>query len=166
MWAAISISTPPRPPIAATSSSAMYRPRKSRWAKALDSLIFTIDKNGNLVSKDGEFTIFTEEPKEDLVFGREIFNSTNLSFEPSTNLATPPNYRLGPGDEVIIDILGHQPNHHPRNHLARRRHQYRRPGPGIPQRDDSQRRHQLFAQGTEPDICRRGRRLPPARKSR
>lgn len=42
----------------------------------------------------------------DAVFGRDIFNTKNLTFEPSMNLATPPNYRLGPGDEVIIDIWG------------------------------------------------------------
>lgn len=42
--------------------------------------------------------------QEDQVFGRNIFNTRNLTFEPSINIATPPNYRLGPGDEVIIDI--------------------------------------------------------------
>ena len=42
----------------------------------------------------------------DQVFGRNIFNTRNLTFEPSVNLATPANYRLGPGDEVIIDIWG------------------------------------------------------------
>lgn len=41
-----------------------------------------------------------------LVFGRNIFNNRNLTFAPSQNLATPANYKLGPGDEVIIDIWG------------------------------------------------------------
>lgn len=40
------------------------------------------------------------------IFGRELFTNKNLSFEPNVNLATPVNYRLGPGDEVIIDIWG------------------------------------------------------------
>ncbi len=48
--------------------------------------------------------------REDQVFGRNIFNTKNLTFEPSSNLATPPNYRLGPGDEVIIDIWGASQN--------------------------------------------------------
>ncbi len=69
-----------------------------------DSLSFSLDKNGNLVSKD--MTIFKEELPEEEVFGRNIFNSTNLTFEPSTNLPTPANYRLGAGDEIIIDIWG------------------------------------------------------------
>lgn len=40
------------------------------------------------------------------IFGRNIFNNRNLNFAPSENLATPLNYTLGPGDEVIIDIFG------------------------------------------------------------
>ena len=40
------------------------------------------------------------------VFGRDIFNNKELSFEPNMNIATPQNYRLGPGDVVIIDIYG------------------------------------------------------------
>lgn len=41
-----------------------------------------------------------------LVYGHNIFSGRNLTFAPSENLATPENYRLGPGDEVIIDIWG------------------------------------------------------------
>lgn len=48
--------------------------------------------------------------QENEVFGRNIFNTENLTFEPSVNLATPPDYRLGPGDEVIIDIWGTSQN--------------------------------------------------------
>ena len=40
------------------------------------------------------------------VFGRDIFNRKDLSFEPNMNIATPQNYRLGPGDAVNIDIYG------------------------------------------------------------
>ena len=69
-----------------------------------DSISFALDKNGNLVSNN--ITIFKEELSEEQVFGRNIFNSNNLTFEPSNNLPTPANYRLGAGDEVIIDIWG------------------------------------------------------------
>lgn len=47
-----------------------------------------------------------QELKRNEVFGRNIFNNKNLTFEPSMNIATPQNYRLGPGDAVIIDIYG------------------------------------------------------------
>ena len=40
------------------------------------------------------------------VFGRSMFNNRKLTFEPNLNIATPENYRLGPGDEVLIDIWG------------------------------------------------------------
>ena len=40
------------------------------------------------------------------VFGRDIFNNKLLSFEPNMNIATPQNYVLGPGDQVLIDIYG------------------------------------------------------------
>lgn len=46
----------------------------------------------------------TADPRE--VFGRNVFRSPSLTFEPNENQATPENYRLGPGDEVIIDIWG------------------------------------------------------------
>lgn len=43
---------------------------------------------------------------ENQVFGRNIFNNPALTFEPAQNMATPANYRLGPGDNVIIDVWG------------------------------------------------------------
>lgn len=64
------------------------------------SITLKLDKNGDLVS------IYKEELPEQQVFGRNIFNSKNLTFEPNNNLPTPANYRLGAGDQVIIDIWG------------------------------------------------------------
>lgn len=52
----------------------------------------------------------TPEAPGSNIFGHSLFSSRNLSFEPSANLATPVNYRLGPGDEVIIDIWGASEN--------------------------------------------------------
>lgn len=40
------------------------------------------------------------------IFGHNIFDNENLTFEPNINVATPMNYRLGAGDEVIIDVWG------------------------------------------------------------
>lgn len=40
------------------------------------------------------------------IFGHSIFRTNNLTFAPSLNLPTPENYKLGPGDEVVIDIWG------------------------------------------------------------
>jgi protein involved in polysaccharide export with SLBB domain len=40
------------------------------------------------------------------IFGHDVFNNKNLTFQSSMNLATPQNYVLGPGDEVNVDIWG------------------------------------------------------------
>ena len=48
--------------------------------------------------------------QEDEIFGRNIFTNKNLTFEPEQNVATPQNYILGPGDEIIIDIFGASEN--------------------------------------------------------
>ena len=49
---------------------------------------------------------FKKEENKRKIFGHDIFNNEDLTFESSMNLATPQNYRLGPGDEVNIDIWG------------------------------------------------------------
>lgn len=55
--------------------------------------------------------LFQNTEKDSVVFvkkiyGHDLFKGKAMTFEPSSNLATPQNYRLGPGDEVIIDIWG------------------------------------------------------------
>lgn len=44
------------------------------------------------------------------IFGKDVFTNKKLSFEPNSNMATPTNYLLGPGDQVIIDIWGASQN--------------------------------------------------------
>ena len=67
------------------------------------------------VAEDRSHTVSTDvtlepesfaESTDSPVFGRDVFRNKSLNFAPSENLATPKNYRLGPGDEVIIDIFG------------------------------------------------------------
>lgn len=48
----------------------------------------------------------TRRPNNRVIFGHDVFNNKNLTFQSSMNLATPQNYRLGPGDVVNIDIWG------------------------------------------------------------
>ncbi|MBR5484811.1 MAG: SLBB domain-containing protein [Alistipes sp.] len=40
------------------------------------------------------------------LFGHDLFTNKKLTFEPNLQIATPDNYVLGPGDEVIIDLWG------------------------------------------------------------
>lgn len=44
--------------------------------------------------------------QESDVFGINFFNNPNISFTPNTNMATPDNYQVGPGDELLIEVWG------------------------------------------------------------
>ncbi len=46
------------------------------------------------------------EKSKKKIYGHDLFRNKNLTFEPNMNIATPENYRLGPGDAVYIDIYG------------------------------------------------------------
>lgn len=72
-------------------------------------------RNENLIAyvKDYDIEMETENDSVGLgntaerkVFGRNIFSSENLTFQPSANIATPTNYVMGAGDEVSINIWG------------------------------------------------------------
>lgn len=75
-----------------------------------ESVLRTQVEESAPLSMDDNTPAAEELVAENRVFGRNIFNTKNLTFEPSVNLATPPNYRLGPGDEVVIDIWGTSQN--------------------------------------------------------
>lgn len=55
---------------------------------------------------DGMLAETIEEDPTQQIFGHNIFTNKKLTFEPNVNMATPANYHLGPGDEVIIDVWG------------------------------------------------------------
>ncbi len=58
------------------------------------------------VEHDIQATSNVTEATGKKIFGHDIFNRRNLSFEPNMNIATPQNYVLGPGDQLIVDIYG------------------------------------------------------------
>ncbi len=59
-------------------------------------------------STDMQEEVEKKDKKE--IFGHRIFKNKSLSFEPNLNIPTPANYRMGPGDEVIVDIWGASQN--------------------------------------------------------
>lgn len=73
-----------------------YDPSKEEIPMILESFEVTEDNND-------------ENVKE--IFGHAVFSTPNLSFEPNDNAATPKDYHLGPGDEVVIDIWGESEDH-------------------------------------------------------
>ena len=54
--------------------------------------------------RDSSLDTISEEEKK--IFGFNLFNNEELTFEPSQNLATPKNYQVGPGDELSVNIWG------------------------------------------------------------
>ena len=60
----------------------------------------------NLVEHDVQAYSAVSDGTGKKVFGRDIFNNRALTFEPQMNIATPQNYVLGPGDQLVIDIYG------------------------------------------------------------
>lgn len=65
-----------------------------------------IDRSRSKTAENNKVTPQDSNNEGTPIYGREIFNTSNLTFEPSENFATPPNYRLGAGDDVIIDVWG------------------------------------------------------------
>ncbi len=53
----------------------------------------------------GDSLYLVDETKKE-IFGHNIFNNELLTFQPSTNMPTPANYRLGAGDNVVIEVWG------------------------------------------------------------
>lgn len=82
---------------------ALYESRQTENAR-------TAEEGARSHTVSGEVDIapesFAADGNDPVIYGREVFRNRSLNFAPSENLATPKNYRLGPGDEVIIDIFG------------------------------------------------------------
>ena len=55
---------------------------------------------------DSTMMYMMREEKKKEIFGHRIFQNKDVAFEASYNLPTPANYKLGSGDEVVIDIWG------------------------------------------------------------
>ena len=91
--------------------------RIAELEKRINSLGLTSNMSGGQVT-DNSLKISKSEPfgftgeesvverTKDSLFGYDFFNNRSISFIPNTNLATPANYQLGPGDELTISIWG------------------------------------------------------------
>lgn len=79
---------------------------KQQQVKATYNTISLRDSSINSQLLDDVKQQIKKDSLDKIVFGREIFSSTNLTFEPNYNMATPQNYKLAAGDEIIIDVWG------------------------------------------------------------
>lgn len=80
----------------------IYDETNEDWLMMQDELNGFIPDTAAIVQKYMD----DRKKKKVKVFGRDIFNNKELTFEPEMNIATPQNYRLGPGDAVFIEIYG------------------------------------------------------------
>ena len=44
--------------------------------------------------------------KNNEIFGMDFFKNPKISFTPNLNMATPENYQVGPGDELLVEVWG------------------------------------------------------------
>lgn len=82
------------------SKEVVYDETNEDWIMMQDELNTFIPDTTAMLEK------LLAEKRKKKVFGRDIFNNEELTFEPNMNIATPQNYILGPGDAVYIDIYG------------------------------------------------------------
>ena len=98
-----------------TSSAGVLRNNNSTNKQDLTSGNMALDKTSQETTQQQYVEVrpnIDERAEEVLspggkkVFGRDIFNNKLLSFEPNMNIATPTNYTIGAGDQVVIEIYG------------------------------------------------------------
>ena len=94
---------PDDPTLSERDRTRLQQARTDAYNDELDA--FLPDSMGYFTN-DYEQFVEDEEDGKIKVFGRNIFNNKRLTFEPNMNIATPDDYRLGPGDEVYIDVWG------------------------------------------------------------
>ena len=81
---------------------AQFDPRKGEKEMAANAA-----RRDSLLSQMPELRfVSVDGPSNSRIFGQDLFSSSGITFEPNLNIATPDNYILGPGDEVILDIWG------------------------------------------------------------
>lgn len=108
-----------------TSTMAGDKDKDKNMELVEEEILWKIDEDGNLVKAgkigaDGKITKLLPDGTElkeadadltNLLYGHNVFKNQNLTFTPSQNLATPVDYKLGPGDQVYIDIWGAAEDH-------------------------------------------------------
>ena len=89
------------------SSLDSYRKKQRRTYDEDDKVYTEMDEAVDFMMPDSlKYYPQEERSGKRKIFGHDVFNNKNLTFESSMNLATPQSYRLGPGDVVNVDIWG------------------------------------------------------------
>lgn len=78
--------------------------RSGQRASGTVSSASNADSLSQSSQRDSSLDMITEEERK--VFGFNLFNSEDLTFEPNMDIATPKNYQLGSGDELLVNVWG------------------------------------------------------------
>lgn len=81
-------------------------PNRATVNTAVELTDMPADPQQGLVESRVTSTPITNRNSTTRVFGQNLFSGGQMTFEPNLNIATPENYVLGPGDEVIVDVWG------------------------------------------------------------
>lgn len=85
-----------------TRESRSFDPRRGRSEVATEE-----SQRDSLLQLMPELRDMLDSSPEALkIFGHDMFSNSQMTFEPNLNIATPENYVLGAGDEVIVDVWG------------------------------------------------------------
>ena len=92
----------------ASSADDSDKPQDLNTAKVGTSTAVTSNADENIETVENDVQAMSEINRGTgkKIFGHDIFNNRRLTFEPSMNIATPQNYVLGPGDQVVVNIYG------------------------------------------------------------
>ncbi|GIM54236.1 SLBB domain-containing protein [Capnocytophaga cynodegmi] len=63
------------------------------------------EENFGFTGNENKDSLATQN-KKDSIFGMNFFKNPKISFTPNMNMATPENYQVGPGDELLIEVWG------------------------------------------------------------
>ena len=92
------------------SASELSKLRTLWNAAALDSSSSVEVLEDTPITSFGETEINEIKPKESIRFGSSFFENKNINEVPQLFIATPSDYRLGPGDELTINLYGASEN--------------------------------------------------------
>jgi protein involved in polysaccharide export with SLBB domain len=57
---------------------------------------------------DKDFKKIKDKTFATFIFGGDLFNNDNITFEPNLRIPTPKNYTIGADDEVVVEVFGYQ----------------------------------------------------------
>lgn len=86
-----------------TTDSVGRKYNKDYGETELDSAYYWQDRYKKIKTKED----LQKEIRRQKIFGTELFSNKNLTFEPNLRIATPPNYKLGTEDELVINVYGY-----------------------------------------------------------